>query len=258
MHLSFVLLPAPIHLDGAAMTRTHAGLFPTVAPPMASTSAESVNVLYGGSASTHISLVPGTIRSGEVEAASRASISAFSQVAPAGEHVAHLVVITYAAREDKNTLVAHTRVVAACASAFHAVGVYEPNARATHPTQFYVSVATSTPLPLLLWTGVSVAGQPGNRMGVLSHGAARMLDVPDMLVFSQQGDDDPVTLLFDMLAFVLDRGEPFFEGESVGRTADEAMRVRYIPSPMDPKQRVACLEMPTSPRLSSLEWSGSS
>lgn len=45
------------------------------------------------------------------------------------------------------------------------------------------------------------------------------------------------------LGYVLSRGKALLAGDTIGRTATERLRVRYVPSPVDPSKRVWTIEL---------------
>lgn len=248
MHLSFVLLGTPYDVDGEAIVSAHARLFPGGPWPLVSSSdGELAELRFPDGLTAHVALVPAAVPNGEADTAARFSIAAFSRSGSAlAPHVAHLIVTTHGRRGDRDSLVRHTRIVAACVDAYRALGVYEGNAGATHPAPFYLDVVTSTDLPLMVWTGISVATEPSGRSSVLSLGAHSTLGVPDMIVSAPQGrGNDALELLFDMLAYVVRRGAPLPDGDTVGRSVEEKLKVRYVGSPLGTPERVARIDLPT-------------
>lgn len=248
MHLSFVLLPRPYDADGAAIVGAFAKLFPKEPRPLAAGVKDQVAELRDKDGlTTFVAVMPAPVPNGEADYAARGSLAAFSSNhAPLAPHAAHLLVTTLPAdgATSIDSLLRHTRVVAAAATAYGAVAVYEGNARATHPTAFYVDVVTSTDLPLMLWTGIRVASENG-RTSVLTLGAENVLGVPDLWVTARPtAGNDALAFAFDMLGYVVDRGSPLPEGDTVGRSASEKIAVQYVPSPIDPSRRVVRLDLP--------------
>jgi hypothetical protein len=250
MPLSFVLLPRPFDATGAPIVDAHARLFPNAPRPLASLSADgkAAELRHHDGLTTFVALIAAPIPNGEAESAARFSVAAFSpQSGPPPPHAAHLIVTSMGADQGASrvdTLLRHTRIVAATAVAYGALAVYEGNAQATHPTPFYVDVATSMERPIMLWTGVSLA-QQGARTSILTLGAQNMLGVPDMMItVTQGGGNDALLFALDMLGYVMDRGSPLPEGDTVGRTAEEKLRVQYVPSPIDPTRMVVKLDLP--------------
>ncbi|MBL9110122.1 MAG: DUF4261 domain-containing protein [Myxococcales bacterium] len=248
MHLSFVLLPRPYDADGTAIVAAHARLFPNEPRPLASAAKDqTVELRDKDDTTTFVALMPAPVPNGEAEHAARGSLAAFSsRTAPIPPHTAHLLVTTLppAGAATVDTLLRHTRVVAAAAVAYGAVGIYEGNACATHPTAFYVDVVTSSRRPLMVWTGISVASENG-RASVLTLGAENVLGIPDLLVTAPPASgNEALAFAFDMLGYVVDRGSPLPEGDTVGRSASEKITVRYVPSPVDETRRVVRLDLP--------------
>jgi hypothetical protein len=248
MHLSFVLLPSPSPLDSAAILTAHSRIFAGVPTPLAPPSTpELVELRWPDEIWSTVALMPAPIPNGEAESAARFSLAAFSRSGGAiAPHGAHLVIATLTKDNTLETLTRHTRVVAACASACNAIAVYEGNASATHPAAFYVDIASTTELPLMLWTGVSIAGEPDGRTSILTLGAEKVVGVPDMMIAAKKGSgNEALAFLFDMLAYVARRGEALAEGHTVGRTAEERLPVRYVPSPVTDGTKVARIELPS-------------
>jgi hypothetical protein len=249
MHLSFVLLARPYDVVGEAIVDAHARVFTAAPRPLVSSSKDGIATLsFPDGLSTHVMMAPTPIPTGEAEDAAKYSLAAFSpKFGPLPPHTAHIIVTSSGAPEAApvlDTLMRHTRIVAACGVAYQATAVYEGNARATHPLPFYVDVASSSDLPLMIWTGVSVAKEPNGRTSLLTLGMQNMLEVPDMLVSARpNGANEALLFALDMLAYVVRRGAPLPDGDTVGRSADEKIRVEYVPSPIDATRKVVRLDM---------------
>ena len=81
-------------------------------------------------------------------------------------------------------------------------------------------------------------------MSLLSTGM-KQLDLPDLwLIAPEASSDDALSTFFDLLAYVDGRRAPLPDGDSVGRTPDERLQVRYVSSPIDPKVNVWRVELP--------------
>jgi hypothetical protein len=192
-----------------------------------------------------VTLMPLPIPNGEAESAASTSLSALRDggFSPA-PHVAHLLIAsTSATHSPVQRLTRHTRIVAAFTKASRAVGVYEGNAHATHDPSFYVDVVSDEPeLPLMLWTGVSIAKTDAT-VELLSLGM-RQLDLPDLLLVGPSGQgNDMLPFAFDLLGYVVTRGSPIPEGETVGRSATEKIPVTYSPSPINADTLVMRVEL---------------
>lgn len=249
MHLSFVLLARPYDIDGAAIVTSHANLFPEEARPLVASSENNIAMLRAADGLTStIALMPAAIPNEEAEGVAECSLAAFSpQGGRPAPHAAHLVISTSPADGDGDldTLMRHTRVVASCVDAYRAHAVYEGNARATHPAAFYLDAVRSMNPPLMVWTGVSVAHESPTRTGILTLGVENMLGMPDMLVSGPRGQaNETLTFLFDMLLYVVKRSEPLPDGDTVGRSAQEKLKVSYVVSPVDAERKVARIDLP--------------
>lgn len=243
MHLSFVLLEAAEALAAETIAAAFRDLFPGIAVAASQTDGNTVEVQVGAYGSL-VALIAAPVPAREADAASLFSLAAFSPEggAPAPHH-AHLVVTSPG--DGLQSLVAHTRVVAACARARRAVAVYEGNGRATHPTEFYVDVVTASERPILVWTGISVAEEMVGRVSILTLGIRRTLGLPDLLVTGPPtGRNTALAFLFDLLDHVVARGTPLAAGDTVGRSAEERIAVVYEESPLDPGVEVARIDLP--------------
>ena len=72
-----------------------------------------------------------------------------------------------------------------------------------------------------------------------------MVGFPDMLVGAPRGGmNEALPFLFDMLSYVVGRGSPLPDGDTIGRTAEEKLRVRYVPSPLGGDRKVVRIDLP--------------
>ena len=51
-------------------------------------------------------------------------------------------------------------------------------------------------------------------------------------------------MMFDLLTYLANRGVAIPDGDTVGRSADEKLKVRYVPSPIDESKKVWRVELP--------------
>lgn len=187
-------------------------------------------------------LMPMPVPEGEADEATERSLSGFGGSWTLPEHRAHLVVAQQKVKGTKLAdLTAFTRVVAAIVRATNAVGVYWGEGGATHHPEFVVNIA-HTELPLPIWVGVSVASTDQGQE-LLSVGM-KQLGLPDLLLFSPEVDGAVFEFFYDLLAYVTRRGKRLPEGDSVGRTEKEKLKVHYMPSPLDPSSEVWSVRLP--------------
>lgn len=94
----------------------------------------------------------------------------------------------------------------------------------------------------MLWTGVSVARRRG-RLSLLSLGMGQ-LNLPDLLLLAPPSGNATLETFFDLLAYLANRGTAMPEGDTVGRTAEERLKVHYVDSPVNPGKIVWRVELP--------------
>jgi len=194
-----------------------------------------------------VALMPVPVPNDEADDAARFSISTFGTGWKLPAHAAHLIVtlIDPSGSKPVDSLSRFTSVLAAVTEASHAVGVYWGSASATHDPKFVIAIASeqSSVSRIMLWTGVSMAREASGRISLLSLGM-KQLELPDLLLTAPQGSaNEALGAFFDLLAYVIDRGKPLPEGDAVGRSESERLRVHYVPSPIDATKKVWRVEM---------------
>lgn len=191
-----------------------------------------------------VAYMPVPVPQGEADAAARHSVGAYGSEAQWRPHVAHLTV-ALGGFEGKPTLEAttqFTRAVAAVVQAAEAYGVYWGSGRVAHDAAFFVDAADEE-LPLILWSGVSIARGP-NEVSLLTTGL-RQFELPELMVVADpESGNEALAYLFDLGGYVVQRGEAIPDGDTVGRTEGEKMRVEYRVSPFSPDERVAAVRLP--------------
>jgi len=192
-----------------------------------------------------VALMPAPVPNNEADEAVRYSVSALGGRWKLPLHKAHLVVVAQGGGSPLERLGAFTSILAAVVEASSTVGVYCGNAGATHDPRFFRELAREhdarSRLPL--WSGVSIAREADGRLSLLSLGM-KQLELPDLLLVAPSGKaDEALPMLYDLLAYVISRGRPLADGDTVGRTAAEKLPVHYVPSPVDPKVKVWRVEL---------------
>jgi hypothetical protein len=194
-----------------------------------------------------VALMTIAVPNGEAESGAQFSLSSFRDGWKLPAHKAHLVV-TFRAAAGAPSVVSVSRftsVLAAVMRVSRAVGVYWGNASATHDSEFFISVAEDQGIipRISLWTGVSIARERDGRLSVLSLGM-KQLGLPNLLlVAGPESESTALETMFDFLGYVADRGAPIPEGETVGRTDDERIPVRYVQSPLRSDAKVWRVEL---------------
>lgn len=213
-----------------------------------SASGQVISLKLSTGEKSFVALMPVAVPNGEADQGAQFSLSSFRDDWKLPQHCAHLVV-TFRAAVESSALVELSRftsLLAAVTRSSPSVGVYWGNAGATHDSEFFVSVASNLGVAprIVLWSGVSIARENNGRLSLLSLGM-KQLNLPDLLLVA---DDSSASValetMFDLLAYVAERGEALPEGNTVGRTAEERLPVHYVRSPVDPSKKVWRVELP--------------
>ncbi|MEM1443381.1 MAG: DUF4261 domain-containing protein [Verrucomicrobiota bacterium] len=243
--LSFVLLREPVLPEPAALQSAYeefsgkTGSF-RIMDEEESTDEEDTAVMVvniDGIGTGFIALMPIAIPNGEAEAAFDYSMSSFREGASVEGHKAHILV-TLMAEETTSPLdlmMAQTSLLAAVGKVTPSIGVYWGDAGATHTMDFFLAMASEKDVSprATLWTGVSRAPEPGDRLSFLSLGM-KQFALPDLYLISQPGEaGEALGRCYDLLAYVISRGEPIPEGDTIGADETEKIPVNYTKSPAD-------------------------
>jgi len=251
MNLAFVLLSAPVLPKGEDVERAFTsyaakGQTLRLSPSKPKKpSGETLEFDTAGGGYAIVALMPAPVPNHEADEAARYSVSALGGRWKLPPHEAHLTVLAQGGGSPLEGLSAFTSILAAVVEASSAVGVYCGNAGATHDPKFFRELARGHDAGsrLQLWSGVSIAREADGRLSLLSLGM-KQLELPDLLLVTPSGKaDEALPMLYDLLAYVVSRGRPLADGDTVGRTADEKLPVHYVPSPVDPKVKVWRVEL---------------
>lgn len=191
--------------------------------------------------------VPAPVPKGEADDGFKFSVAAFSPSFKVPKHTAHQIV-TLRLEEEKpalETQLLFTRVIAAVLETTGAVAVYWGDAGVTHPADFFLDVASGDEhLWTMLWTGVSAVRHGTKRLSMLSLGMDQF-NVMDAMVNGPAGmGNDLLIFMMDMLRYCIERGETIPDGDTVGRTNEERLKVKYVRSPIDAKKQVWSVDFP--------------
>ena len=235
MRLCFVLLPDAKPLATGPFEKALKEFPDLGALSWSSSTRKGTRAFSVGKLKVLASLMPVAVPEGEAERATDHSLSGLDGSWTLPEHRAHLLVAQQGATgTEVEELVTFTRVVAAIVRATNAVGVYWGEGGATHHPEFVVNIAHSE-LPLPIWVGVSVA-KSASGPELLSIGM-KQLGLPELLLTTPGLDGTVFELFYDLLAYVTRRGKKLPEGDSVGRTPKEKLKVRYVASPIHPGEQ---------------------
>jgi hypothetical protein len=248
MRLAFVLTSDRVTLDAEAIARAYGALAPqgpALAPVPGEGKPDSELLAFEDGDQVIAALIAMPVPNREADEAARFSLSSIGTGWKLPPHGAQVMVVLEEQREQPATdaLLKLARAAAAVADTVKAVGIYWGDASATHnPTFFRDSVVNAgAKLPVGLWLGLSVAHQ-GERLSLLSLGM-KQFQLPDLLLACPRGEGkEMLSFFFELLDYVIRRGQAPGEGELVGRTADEKLPVRYVTSPIDADTDVWCVE----------------
>lgn len=248
INVAFVLLSAPQLPNADEVIRSFASLAPDRQALRRRESDDSAGgeillLEVDADSDAMIMLMPIPVPNREADEAARFSISSFGTGWTLPSHNAHLVVTLQSGKSPVESLLTFTPVLAAVAEASPAVGIYCGNAGATHDPNFFIDLARegSVETGIMLWNGVSLAKEPDGRLSLLSLGM-KQLELPDLWLIAPK-DSEPLEWFFNLLSYVASEGKAIPDGDTIGRTADEKIPVRYVPSPVDGTTKVSRIEL---------------
>jgi hypothetical protein len=228
--VAFVLLREARELDPSEVALRYREIAPE-GPRLLADVEEASTTFRLGRREVVTLLMPGPVPANEADEAARFSVAALGTDWKLAAHRAHVTVMTAGPLRTADRAL-FTRVVAAIADAAGALGVYWPAGHVTHPTELFVEYARTDESLCMLWNGVSLAGDGPGRLSLLSLGL-RALGLPEVLVTAPRAEADEA---LDRLRRVLVR--------VVGAGSLDGEDVRMAPSPIDPEDEVARIDLP--------------
>ncbi|MGJ8725724.1 MAG: DUF4261 domain-containing protein [Roseibacillus sp.] len=241
--LAFVLLESPFRCESAALAvalRDYGG--PEVTVPEDEEGEEGGEVIalhLEGVGTAFLALMDLPIPEGEAEAAYPYSIASLGDdqqgIRP---HQAHLMVSLMVGETTKSpaeVLSDFTSLLAAICDVAPAVGIYWGDAGATHPVEYFQEIARDSEQAgrVMLWTGLSRAPEKGGKMSMLSLGM-NQLGLPDLyMITPMTSPGEAIGRFFDLLSYMISRGEAIPDGDTVGVSETERIAVKYVKSPAD-------------------------
>jgi hypothetical protein len=252
LDLAFVLLAKPALPGEQEVVKafaTYAPKGPALRPHPGEKSKEALTFALGPGIGAMVGLIPAPVPKGEADEGAQYSVSSLGTGWKLPKHRAHLIVTLSepAGTPRLDSLSRLTALLAALAQTSGAVGIYWGEAGATHDPKFFMEVARDSEVAarLMLWSGISVAREANGRISLLSLGM-KQLDLPDLLLTAPSSGKvgPPLEYFFDLLTYLAKRGKPIPDGDTVGRTADERLKVKYVPSPIDASKKVWRVQLP--------------
>lgn len=233
--LAMVLLPTERGASADAMKAALERLFPEVAAERVDEEKDGTFALLSADgAGWIVSHVPGPVPKSDLDHALALSPS-IEEDAPVLAHRTHLIVVSQGGALSPAERRSHLSVgVAAAARASEAVGVYWGEGSVVHEVTSFVEEVAAEPVPVSLWFGVSVARPSEHEIEFLSVGL-RYLAHPDLLVAARLEDADAAFgFLYDCASYAVESGKTLQAGETIGLSADYALAIEAIDSPVEP------------------------
>lgn len=201
----------------------------------------TVTLPLGGIA--FVALMDAPVPNNEAEPYYQYSLSSLSEPDATPEHVAHIMVTTFGTADEVSPLAAideFTSLLAAVAKSSPSSGIYWGNASVTHPTEFFLSIASEceTMPRIVLWNGFSRGQENSDTMSFLSRGM-NQIGLPELyLIFPNEDAGEAIGRFFDLLTYMADKGEAIPAGDTVGISESERIPVKYVKSPAGGKTAV--------------------
>ncbi len=247
--LAMVLLTAPTVPSAQAIIDSHAAIAPDEPPLTVHTPQPSNSLAFvQGETPISVALVPGPVPSGEAEAHAFFALETLLSGWRLPAHAAFLLVMADP-RGDATPIDRVRRLHRLYAAVTHAagagaVGVYIGNAGVTHDPALYVEVVRKQRDAVAMWSGIDLDVAGDGRNLVLSTGM-RQFGLPEVVVSTaQMTPHQAFDRIVDIMFYVMTRGAPLADGESLGLGGDRRVQVRSAPHPRDPKARVIQIDDP--------------
>jgi hypothetical protein len=249
--LAFVLLERPALPQPDAVVTAFRRIAPGTERDLVAGSVhdDALEFVVGSSGSLMVGLMPFPVPRGEADEAFDFSVSSLRGTTKLAPHRAHLVAFfgDRVGTSRKESLTRFTYLIAALAEASGAAAVYWGAAGATHDTKYLVEVAREhdPDLMLSLWTGISIASDGPARVSLLSLGMQQQLGIMELRLTAPRKDlARAIGFFFDALAYAAKRGTAVPEGDTLGSTAEQRLKVWYESSPLNPNERVWRIDLP--------------
>ena len=192
---------------------------------------------------------------GEADSWSSRSLAGASSDWRLPPHRAHLLVLwkEHSPCPAPASVQRFTWMLAAVARASGGLGIYWADSGATHPADYFIRVAAerTSPRAITLWSGVSVGpdGERHNRFSLLSTGMTQLglIDL-ELTGPTSVSKEDALELLYQLAAGTsCSAAPPSPAGETFGRSKEERLPVRHVPSPANPAKTVWRIDLPAGP-----------
>lgn len=247
VRLAMVTLAQAAAPRAADFQRALADVWPHHPPVRKTTEQEGTLGLELGPTTVMLGLMPASIPWRDLELVAHSAFDWPEATEVLQAHRAHVVVSALGPPGDKvDGAMLLTRVTAAVALQEGATGVYWGEAPQVSSAQTFVEAARAMSreqLPLHQWLGFPMQRTSEGRVSLATSGM-RALGFMELEFVEQRAEAAVlVDRAFNVAHYLLDRGPVLKDGDTVGLSAEERIRVRHAPSVLDPPRTVYRLEL---------------
>jgi hypothetical protein len=163
------------------------------------------------------------------------------------KHKAHLIVT--ASPVDENPVAGArllTKAIAAVLQATSAIGVYCGAGTLVHSSVTFLEHAAEMSeecLPLYLWVDFRVMADEGDTVTLFTTGMEALGFREMEIVQSQIEPAELVDLVFNFAHYLLDNGPVIADGDTIGMSETQEIKIRHVPSIFEERGNVCRLEL---------------
>lgn len=162
-------------------------------------------------------------------------------------HEAHVIAAVLAPGMDRlGAMLLLTRVVAAVAATTDSCGVYWGEGPVVNAPADFIEEAQRTSreqLPLYLWLAFHLERHPDGTFTLHTSGLRTFALMELELVAAREKASTLVDRAFNFAHYLLDHGPVLKDGDTIGLSAQERLRVRHVPSVIEPSRTVYRIEL---------------
>lgn len=162
-------------------------------------------------------------------------------------HTWHLVAVLKDSRENPaHRSLLLTRITAALGQALGYVGVYWDDATMVHSASDFTTAALAADrsnFPVRLWVNFRIVGNEDGTHTLFTTGLDALGQMEIEIPRSSKSAPELERWAYNVTHYLLKDGEKIEDGETVGRSDSEKVRVRHVPSMFDSTRKVLFLEV---------------
>ena len=248
--LAMIALGDQPQISGAAIVRDLAATWPALPPATKPDQSDASLTFSVGDTLVALGLMPAPIPWGDLEGPCATSWLWPNAEAELKQHKQHLIVFLTKDDDPIEASKLLTQVIASILAACpQAIGVYWGNATLVVPKALFREFATGMlpdELPLPIWIDFRVGPGKDGKMAGFTHG---MKWLGHMELETLNSPESPGALrerLMDLCGYLLQNGPVIKDGHTVGRSAEEKIRVVFSPSSFGHEGQVMRLDYSTA------------